>query len=145
MSKSEDILSEVLNIENKKEVVEVQNFSVVEDKKEFSTIEKVAEEDTQFARDNIKTLISQGNIALDSLLSVARESEHPRAYEVAATMIKTLSDSNRELLNIQKTRKALTTDKQNNTENTKNMNIDKAVFVGSTTELVKFLKNNKEQ
>jgi len=49
------------------------------------------------------------------------------------------------LLNIQKTRKDLTQDNNNSVGNTKNMNIDKAVFVGSTTELVKFLKNKQEE
>jgi len=144
MSKSEDILSDVLNIENDKEQ-NIETLPVVEEKKDIVPVEEVAEQDTQFARDNIKTLITKGNVALDNLLAVARESEHPRAYEVAATMIKNLSDSNKDLLNIQKTRKELTKNDENVVGNTKNMNIDKAVFVGSTTELVKFLKNKQEE
>ena len=127
MSKSEDILSDVLNIENDKEQ-NIETLPVVEEKKDIVPVEEVAEQDTQFARDNIKTLITKGNVALDNLLAVARESEHPRAYEVAATMIKNLSDSNKDLLNIQKTRKELTKNDENVVGNTKNMNIDKAVF-----------------
>lgn len=144
MSKTEEKLSEVFNVENDKEEV-LEALPVVEEKKEIVPVEDVAEQDTEFARGNIKNLITKGNIALDNLLQVARESEHPRAYEVAATMIKNLADSNKDLLNIQKTRKDLTQDRDNVVGNTKNMNIDKAVFVGSTTELVKFLKNKQEE
>jgi hypothetical protein len=78
---------------------------------------------------------------LNNLLTVAKESEAPRAYEVAATLIKNLSDLNKDLMEIQKRKQDLTGE---NTKN-KNINVDKAVFVGSTTELVKFLKNNKQE
>ena len=71
--------------------------------------------------------------------AVAKESEHPRAYEVAATLIKSLADMNKDLLDLQKKRKDLSP----NAESAKTLNVDKAVFVGSTTELVKFLKHNK--
>jgi hypothetical protein len=77
---------------------------------------------------------------MDQLLQVANASEHPRAYEVAAGLIKNLADLNKDLLEIQKRRKDLTGESANPA---KNINVDKAVFVGSTTELVKFLKNNK--
>src|SRR5210317_439440 len=144
MSNLEKTLSETLNVEIEKEE-EIENLPVVESKNEIIPIEQAAEEDTEFARDNIKNLINKGSIALDNLLQVARESEHPRAYEVAATMIKNLSDSNKDLLDLQKKKKDLTSDTQNNVGNTKNMNIDKAVFVGSTNELFKALKGKKEE
>ena len=98
-----------------------------------------ADDDADFARENIRTLIEKGNLAVDGILDVARESEHPRAYEVAATLIKNLSDLNKDLMEIQKRKKDLTPQAQKNGD----INVDKAVFVGSTTELVKFLKNNK--
>jgi len=144
MSNLEKTLSETLNVEIEKEE-EMENLPVVESKNEIIPIEQAAEEDTEFARDNIKNLINKGSIALDNLLQVARESEHPRAYEVAATMIKNLSDSNKDLLDLQKKRKDLSPNNDSIVGNTKNMNIDKAVFVGSTTELVKFLKNKQEE
>src|SRR5210317_205679 len=144
MSNLDKKLSETLNIEVDKDD-ELNNLPVVESKNEITPIQQAAEEDTEFARDNIKNLINKGSVALDNLLQVARESEHPRAYEVAATMIKNLSDSNKDLLDLQKKKKDLSPESQNIVGNTKNMNIDKAVFVGSTTELVKFLKNKKEE
>jgi hypothetical protein len=112
--------------------VEVVNGEVVE-------CQSPVEDDAEFARCNIRSLIEKGNQAMDQLLQVANASEHPRAYEVAAGLIKNLADLNKDLLEIQKRRKDLTG--ENNPA--KNINVDKAVFVGSTTELVKFLKNNK--
>ena len=100
-------------------------------------IKTPVEDDAEFARQNIRELIVKGNVAMDNLLHVAKESEHPRAYEVAAGLIKNLSDLNKDLLEVQKRKRDLTGESQN----AKNINVDKAVFVGSTTELVKFLKN----
>ena len=55
----------------------------------------------------MKDLIIKGNSAMDQLLAVAKESEHPRAYEVAAGLIKNLADMNKDLLELQKRRKDL--------------------------------------
>ena len=95
--------------------------------------------DYEYQRQNFYNLVERGQDAIDGILELARESDHPRAYEVAAGLIKNLADLNKDLLEIQKRRKDLTG--ENNPA--KNINVDKAVFVGSTTELVKFLKNNK--
>jgi hypothetical protein len=116
-------------------VIEVKETAVVEIKD--STIE----DDVEFARQNIKKLINKGGVAFDSLLLVANESEQPRAYEVVATLIKNLSDLNKDLLELQKRKKDL--QGSDDKKQSGNVNVDKAVFVGSTTELVKFLKNNK--
>ena len=116
-------------------VIEVKEIAVVEIKD--STIE----DDVEFARQNIKKLINKGGVAFDNLLLVANESEQPRAYEVVATLIKNLSDLNKDLLELQKRKKDL--QGSDDKKQSGNVNVDKAVFVGSTTELVKFLKNNK--
>ena len=95
--------------------------------------------DANFARENIKQLISSGNIALGELATVANQSESPRAYEVLATMMKNLADMNKDLLELQKRKRELAPQ----SETSKGVNIDKAVFVGSTTELLKMIKGNK--
>jgi len=97
----------------------------------------VVDTDTEFARNNIRGLIEKGNQAIDDLLLVANQSEHPRAYEVAAGLIKNLADLNKDLLEIQKRKKDL----QPKEEQNKSVNIDKAVFVGSTAELIKLVRN----
>jgi len=130
MKKLNETLSEVLDLEpietTATEVVPVTNT--------------VVNDDADFARQNIRELIEKGNLAVDGILNVAKESEHPRAYEVAANLIKNLSDLNKDLMEIQKRKKDL--DPQA-AKRSGDVNVDKAVFVGSTTELVKFLKNNK--
>jgi hypothetical protein len=95
--------------------------------------------DAEFARNNMRELISNGNKALTDLASVANQSESPRAYEVLATMMKNLAEMNKDLLELQKRKKELAPQ----SETTKGVNIDKAVFVGSTTELLKMIKSNK--
>ena len=128
MNKLNETLSEVLDVEPIKstELLPATPVTKVDD-------------DADFARDNIRTLIEKGNLAVDGILHVAKESEHPRAYEVAANLIKNLSDLNKDLMEIQKRKKDLAPQSQRSGD----INVDKAVFVGSTTELVKFLKNNK--
>jgi hypothetical protein len=137
MSKLNNKLSEALNTEPVEinPVVEVLPTEIV--------TTNVVEEDANFARSNIRELITKGNQAMDQLLAVAKESEHPRAYEVAATLIKSLADMNKDLLDLQKKRKDLIPNGDGFAGNAKNLNVDKAIFVGSTNELVKFLKNNK--
>ena len=134
MKKLNEKLSEALEIEpiefveeTKTEIVSVEPVTTVDD-------------DAEFARCNIRSLIEKGNVAMDQLLHVAKESEHPRAYEVAAGLIKNLSELNKDLLEIQKRRKDLNPQEA---ASVRNVNVDKAVFVGSTAELVKLLKTNK--
>ena len=129
MNRLNEKLSEVLDVEP----INFETSDIVE-------LKTAVEDDAEFARQNIRALIEKGTTAMDTLLQVANASEHPRAYEVAAGLIKNLGDLNKDLLEIQKRKRDLDPTQSKNTSTT---NIDKAVFVGSTTELVKFLKNNK--
>jgi hypothetical protein len=99
--------------------------------------------DADYSRANYYNLIEKGNEALDGILEVARESQHPRAYEVAANMIKNLSDVTEKLMILQKQQKDLIPKEQQ--AQTQNINVDKAVFVGSTAELLKQLKNESSK
>lgn len=104
---------------------------------------KDVDADYNYARSNLYNLIDKGNEAVDAILEVARESQHPRAFEVAANMLKHLSDMNDKLLALQKSKRDLMPNKQ---DSQTSVNVDKAVFVGSTAELLKMIKNesNKE-
>jgi hypothetical protein len=97
------------------------------------------ETDTDFARTNIKQLIKKGTDAVDEILQVAKHSEHPRAYEVAGALIKSMADLNKDLLELQKRKRELQISGKEN-GGSKDVNIDKAVFVGSTAELMKLIK-----
>ncbi|NDB83763.1 MAG: terminase [Alphaproteobacteria bacterium] len=133
MSKIDDNLSEILNIEpvKKQEVVPVQ----VEPQNDTQT-------DYDLSRQTIRNLVRKGEEALDELLFVAKQSESPRAYEVVSGMIKNISEVTKELIDLQKKMKELNED----TPKTQNgVNVQNAVFVGSTAELQKLLRQNKEQ
>jgi hypothetical protein len=108
---------------------------------EASTSLDLIDSDTEFARQNIRELIKKGGFAIDQILEVAKQSEHPRAYEVAAGFIKNMADLNKDLLEIQKRKKEL--HGVSSKESSKDVNIDKAVFVGSTAELMKLIKNKE--
>ena len=139
MKKIGENLSKILNIEDVQTKESLpQNITGTE----LMPVEETdaVESDTQFARENIKDLIEKGNTAFEDLLKVAKESEHPRAYEVAAGFFKNLADLNKDLLELQKRKKDLKPETRNGSQN---INVDKAVFVGSTTDLVKFIKENK--
>ena len=127
--------------ENLSDLFDVEPIQIVEQK---STVPVVIDHDdpvvsdAQFARENIRELISKGNSAIDQLLLVARDTEHPRAYEVAAGLIKNLGDLNKDLLEIQKRKRDLA---PKETAPSNGLSIDKAVFVGSTAELIKLVRN----
>jgi hypothetical protein len=95
--------------------------------------------DAEYSRANYYNLIEKGNEALDGILEVAKESQHPRAYEVAANMLKNLSDVTEKLMILQRQQKELQGPQQQT--QAQNINVEKAVFVGSTAELLKKLKN----
>jgi len=132
MKKINEKLSEIFDVEPIK--VETVKQEVV-----LAGDNNPVEADSEFARKNIRDLISKGSHAIDDLLQVAKHSESPRAYEVAANMIKNLSDLNKDLLEVQKRKKDLVIDKTSSN----GVNVDKAVFVGSTAELMKLIKANK--
>lgn len=94
--------------------------------------------DYELSRNTHKDLIDQGQEALTDLLRVAKESQHPRAYEVAGNMLKNLSDMTDKLMILHEKRKAL----EKNSSNQPQINIDKGViFSGSTADLLKKIKN----
>lgn len=98
--------------------------------------------DADYSRANYYNLIEKGNEALDGILEVARESQHPRAYEVAANMIKNLSDVTEKLMILQKQQQEL---QPKEPAGPTNITVDKAVFVGSTADLLKKLKNESAE
>ena len=88
------------------------------------------------SRQTLKDLVVKGNQAIDHLLAIASETEHPRAFEVVATLIKNTAEANEKLMGMQKTIRELKNIKKNDS----GVNVDKAIFVGSTSELSKLLK-----
>ena len=133
MKKINKNLSEIFDVEPIQEQT-VETLPVVID----DNMNQI-DSDAEFARNNMRTLITNGNDALEKLAYVANQSESPRAYEVLATMMKNLAEMNKDLLELQKQKQELAP----KSEASKGVSIDKAVFVGSTTELLKMIKSNK--
>lgn len=101
--------------------------------------EQSTDADYEYARGNIIATIEKGREALDGILDVAGMGQHPRAYEVAANLVKTMVDANKDLLELAKKKKELEKIENKNAPQTVNNNL----FVGSTAELLKALKNNQ--
>jgi len=91
----------------------------------------------QQSKENLQGIIDQGKEAMEEILNIAKAGQHPRAFEVYGTLLKNMVDANKELLNIQKQMREM--DKKKEVNNT---TIDKAIFVGSTADLGKLLKDN---
>ena len=100
-----------------------------------------AEEDYNIARENLKRLLDKSDEALDHMMQVAAEAEHPRAFEVLAGMFKTSADMTTQLIDLQKKRHEL--DKLNN-EPTQSGVTNNNLFVGSTAELQKMLSKRAD-
>ena len=135
MSKIDDKLNEVLGIAEE----------VIEEKKEVvvtpTAVPANTDPDVDFetGRENLYKLLEKGNEAIDGILNLAKEGEHPRAYEVAGQLIKTVSEVSQDLLGLQEKMKKIK-DVPNNAPK----NVTNALFVGSTTELTKLLKKDKK-
>ena len=106
----------------------------------FPPEEKNIDNDYKYSRDTYYELVEKGKQSLELMIEVARESEHPRAFEVLSGMIKNISDVNNRLMDLNKKKKEI--DKKDDIK--KVANTTNNLFVGSTTELQKLLKNESE-
>lgn len=97
--------------------------------------------DYEYARQNIYSIIETGANALDELAQVAAQTQHPRAFEVLATMVKTLVDANKDLMNLKKTKIEIQKAADGPVDGMGGNKVQNNLFVGSTTELQKFLKD----
>lgn len=96
-----------------------------------------SERDLKYSRENLYHLIERGRDALDGILDLANQSQSPRAYEVAGQIIKVVSDTNRDLVDLQKKAKDLFAD-----DGLKSGNVTNNLFVGNTSELTKLIGGN---
>ena len=101
------------------------------------------EEDYRYARERIKKLIETSEIAIESMACLASDAEHPRAFEVLGTLIKQASEMNQQLLDLQKQRKLLV--QTEDSESSGGSTTNNAIFVGTTSELQKFLKGSDSE
>jgi hypothetical protein len=137
MSKLEDRVNEILGVESKVPV----------EQKEFKPLVPRVEEkdkgdvdnDYKYSRENYYNLIERGQEAIQGILDIAKEGQHPRAYEVAGQLIGQVATTVDKLQDLQKKLKDL-----KEVPNKTSANIKNALFVGSTAELQKMLKDKKD-
>ena len=135
MSNIDDKLNEVLNI-----AADVLPATTPEENTELVIPQdKDPDSDFETGRENLYKLLDKGNEAIDGILALAKEGEHPRAYEVAGQLIKTVADVSKDLLELQEKLKKI-----KDVPNTGPKSVTNALFVGSTTELQKLLKDKKQ-
>ena len=128
-----NIKSEIVNVEKETPIVKLESSGDGDIKKDY-----------EYTRANLYSLIEKGQEAINGIMELAGESDSPRAYEVAGQLIKSVGDVTDKLIDLQKKLKDVEEDVVKTTNNVTN----NAVFVGSTSELSKLLKqgflNNKE-
>ena len=129
--KTDESLSGVFNMEPMppNEVIEKPELNITHSEK--------IEDDYDHARGNLRKLLLDGQAALQTALSVAQQSEHPRAIEVVGNLMKQLADINQQLLDLHQQKKKLDDPGKDTSKQVTNNN---AIFVGSTTELNKMIK-----
>lgn len=121
----DDILNIESDIKKKTEIVKLPERS------------ENIETDYRYARENLYGLVERGQDAIEGILQLSKETEHPRAYEVAGQLIKTVGETAEKLIDLQQKLKKLEDEEQ------KVGTQHNHLYVGSTSELQKFLKKNK--
>jgi hypothetical protein len=142
MNNKFDDLDETFNVEETmKPVVEVESINVDSSIDKFEKISDDIKKDYEYSRGNLYSIIEKGQEALNGVIELAQETELPRAYEVAGQLIKSVSDATEKLIDLQKKLKDIQSEdnKKGPTSVTNN-----ALFIGSTAELSKLLKQQKD-
>ena len=103
---------------------------------------KKEQNDYEFARQNMYDIIEKGSSALEDIVDIAKQSESPRAFEVVTNLIKTLADANKDLMELAKKNKELNKDEQ---KDTGPQTVNNNLFVGSSAELLKMIKDKSNE
>ena len=141
MSKLEDNVNEILGIEKKENSVQVSDFEQPAPvPRKIDETKTAVDNDYEHSRDNYYNLIDKGNQAIEGILDIAKEGQHPRAYEVAGQLIGQVAQTVDKLQDLQKKLKDL-----KELPKSANTNIKNALFVGSTNELQKMLRKESPE
>ncbi len=133
MSKVDEKLNNTFEVELVEDPLPIESSDDSDDRKEDTQTDYVQ------SRENFYELVEKGKKALDGAMDIARETDQPRAYEVVAQLLKNVTDTNKEIIELQKRMEDLKT----NERKLGNTNINNALFVGSTADLQKMLRDNK--
>lgn len=129
MSDKEDPISKSLGIEPLGQPAKITSV--------LPAVKSEKNDDYEYARRNLYDLIEKGHDALDDIIDIAKQSQQARAFEVATNLIKTMAETNKDLMNLAKAQKELTQESP-----TGDKTVNNNLFVGSTSELLKMIKSN---
>ena len=130
MFQNNDTIAQSLNL------TPINKSIVTQNKNETNT-----NNDYEYARTNLYDIIEKGNDALEHIVDIAKQSESARAFEVVTNLIKTMAETNKDLLNLAKTKKDLDKDESIPDKQVTNNNL----FVGSSAELLKMIKDKSNE
>ena len=139
MTKKFDDLNETFNVSG--EIVSSKVETIEEKIQKVTAPVDDIKKDYDYTRGNLYSLIEKGQEAINGILELAQESEMPRAYEVAGQLIKNVADATDKLMDLQKKLKDIEEERVSKGPT----NVTNALFVGSTSELSKLLKNGLNQ
>jgi len=127
MAKNNDPISKALD------VAPMEGEVVPAEKKEV-VVDPTIENDFKYARENLYNIIERGTDALNGIVDLAQQSQHPRSFEVVADLVRTLSSANKDLLDVQKKMKDL------QPEENKNQKVTNKRVIGSTKDLTELME-----
>ena len=133
-TKFEKNMEDIFNLPEK--IEDVNNKNEI---KPVDSIDETVDNDFKYARENLYNIIERGSDALNTLVDVANQSQHPRAFEVVSQLVKTLSDTNKDLLELQRKIKVINKDIQEGPKTVNN-----SLYVGNTADLQKFINKRKD-
>ena len=136
MKDADDILNEVLGVSEPTPKEVVVSKPIPKPSDDLDDVDA----DYKYQRDNFYNLIEKGQDAIQGILNVAKESDHPRGYEVAGNLIKQVAEVTEKLGDLQEKMKKL-----KEVPNSAPKNVTNALFVGSTAELQKMLKGKTDE
>ena len=134
---NKDKMSEILDLEP---VDNSPNLPIQYHENKQVSDDKQVEADLKYVRDNLYDLISSGHTAIDQMMSIADQSQHPRAYEVLSNMIRQMVETNKDLLDVHEKKKKIKSESQEQ-KSTVNNNL----FVGSTKDVLELIKQSQEK
>jgi len=133
MNKVDGKLNDTFEVEVVEDSLPTESNDDSDDRKEDTQTDYIQ------SRDNFYELVEKGKEALDGAMDIARETDQPRAYEVVAQLLKNVTETNKEIIELQKRMEDL----KAHDRKLGNTNINNALFVGSTADLQKMLQDNK--
>ena len=147
-TQSQELTNKFMKFEGIEDALDVETDIVKEEKKEIQKVEEFTastkeqlKKDYEYTRGNLYSLIEKGQEAVDGILELAQESDQPRAYEVAGQLIKHVGDVADKLVDLQKKVAEIENPKKEKQVTTTN----NTMFVGSTADLAKFLKQQRDK